>query len=896
MAKKPNKMKIAMIVNRNTLVRGVAAGLLALKGLLGVSQSTSAADGRFVNLSTRALVETGEEVMIGGFIIKDGARQVLIQAIGPELVERGIANALVDPILTFTNTTDPGNPVELMVNDDWEDSQRELVTELWGGSPNLTAGSLSAAVVLTLEPGNYTAKVEGKDGAFGVASVEVYEIDSPGADGRFVNLSTRALVQTGEEVMIGGFIIEDGARQVLIQAVGPELAARGIANALADPVLTVTNTTDPANPVELMVNDDWADSQGQLVTELWGGSPNLTAGSLSSAAILTLEPGNYTAKVEGKDGTAGIAIVEVYGIDAPEMENPERTILIALYNAMDGANWTNSDNWLTDAPLDQWHGITVDENGRVVGLDLRDNQLSGPIPVELSNLTGLRVLKLGQNQLSGPIPEELGLLASLTELSLANNQLDGPIPAQLGNLISLLSLELNSNDLSGPVPSQLGDLSNLTELQLEENALSGPIPSEIGNLENLESLLLSFNELTGSIPSELGNLVKLEWLSLSFNDLTGSVPSEMGDLVKLAALDLTGNALTGPIPSELGNLANLTFLWLSDNEFAGPIPSELGDLSNLEWLYLDNNELTGPIPSELDNLDNLTELRLDGNELCIPADATLQGWLEALSFQSDTVVQCESDTKTDRDILEALYNATDGPNWTNKDNWLTDAPLDQWHGVSTDDQGQVIDLDLRRNRLSGSIPSELGSLANLTQLWLSVNDLTGPIPSELGNLENLEWLEIKINKLTGSVPSELGNLTNLTALDLSDNNLSGSIPSELGNLSKVVSVLLSFNNLTGPIPSELGNLENLEWLSLSFNDLTGSIPSELGNLANLTSLDLSFNEFTGSVPTELGNLEKLTELLLAGNELCVPADATLQAWLISLSFHSGTGVDCESDS
>ena len=119
-----------------------AAMLLVLAGLPGISQQTSAADGRFVNLSTRALVETGDEVMIGGFIIEDGPRQVLIQALGPELTSRGISNALADPVLTVIQTSegeppravlDP--PVEIMVNDNWEDSQGQLVSDLWGGNP-----------------------------------------------------------------------------------------------------------------------------------------------------------------------------------------------------------------------------------------------------------------------------------------------------------------------------------------------------------------------------------------------------------------------------------------------------------------------------------------------------------------------------------------------------------------------------------------------------------------------------------------------------------------------------------------------------------------------------------------------------------------------------------------
>ena len=286
--------------------------------LMGISQSIPTATGKFINLSTRALVGTGDEVMIGGFIIREGRQQVVIQALGPELTNRGISNAMADPVLTVTNTTDPGNHVELMVNDNWEDDQGPLVSDLWGDHLPLQAGSLSSAAVLTLDPGNYTGKVEGKDGTTGVALIEVFEIDdAPPSDtvGKFINLSTRALVGMGDEVMIGGFIIREGRQQVLIQALGPELTNRGISNAMADPVLTVTNTTDPGNHVELMVNDNWEDDQGPLVSDLWGDHLPLQAGSLSSAAVLTLDPGNYTGKVEGKDGTTGVALIEVFEID-----------------------------------------------------------------------------------------------------------------------------------------------------------------------------------------------------------------------------------------------------------------------------------------------------------------------------------------------------------------------------------------------------------------------------------------------------------------------------------------------------------------------------------------------------------------------------------------------------
>ena len=153
-------------------------------------------------------------------------------------------------------------------------------------------------------------------------------------------------------------------------------------------------------------------------------------------------------------------------------------------------------------------------------------------------------------------------------------------------------------------------------------------------------------------------------------------------------------------------------------------------------------------------------------------------------------------------------------------------------------------------------------------LWF----MTGSIPSELGSLANLRWLELKYGQLTGSIPSELGNLANLRELDLSENQLTGSIPSELGNLANLDDLYLNDIQLTGSIPPELGNLTNLRELDLSENQLTSSIPSELGNLANLDDLYLNDNQLTGSIPPDLGNLTNLGNLYLSGNQLtgCIP--------------------------
>ena len=256
-----------------------------------------------------------------------------------------------------------------------------------------------------------------------------------------------------------------------------------------------------------------------------------------------------------------------------------------------------------------------------------------------------------------------------------------------------------------------------------------------------------------------------------------------------------------------------------------------------------------------------------------------------------TITPSPAAATTEREALVALYNATNGPRWYDNTNWLSDKPLRQWYGVNTDSHGRVThlslsdnglggtippelgnlanltDLRLYNSRLRGSIPPELGNLANLTRLWLYNTQLSGGIPAELGGLANLTDLTLIHNRLSGSIPAELSKLTNLTNLGLYSNRLSGSIPSELGNLANLTHLQLFDNQLSGSIPPELGNLTQLYWLRIGHNQFSGKIPAELGNLTNLTDLDLLNNQLTGSIPSELGNLNRLDKLLLRNNQL-----------------------------
>ena len=246
---------------------------------------------------------------------------------------------------------------------------------------------------------------------------------------------------------------------------------------------------------------------------------------------------------------------------------------------------------------------------------------------------------------------------------------------------------------------------------------------------------------------------------------------------------------------------------------------------------------------------------------------------------------------SDRDILVALYSATNGLFWNKNDNWMTDVPLDSWQGVETDSDGRVVRLDLpqssvygrippelgylsqlrelnlARNRLTGVVPTELGRLANLRSLDLSGNRLAGEIPKQLGALGNLEELNLSQNSLE-TIPPELGALTNLASLNLSRNRLLGEIPQPLTDLLRLRILRLNHNLLTGSIPPELGNLTNLVVLTLGQNRLIGTIPRRLGDLANLHHLAIGpANQLTGSIPPELGNLGKLRVLGLWGLDL-----------------------------
>jgi hypothetical protein len=268
-----------------------------------VSFDVTAVTARLGNISTRMQVLAGNDVMIGGFVIGgSGTKRVAIVATGPSLTQFGITNALANPTLSLVRSSDQA---VLATNDDWQTAANQADLLAAGFAPSNT---LEAALLVDLAPGAYTAIVSGAGGGTGVAVIGVYEVDHP--ETPLINISTRGRVLTGNDVMIGGFIIQgSGPQTVAIVATGPSLAAFGITSPLANPTITLVRSSDQA---VLATNDDWQSDVNASQLQAAGFAPS---NALESALYRTLAPGAYTVVVEGVGGGTGVAVIGVYKVN-----------------------------------------------------------------------------------------------------------------------------------------------------------------------------------------------------------------------------------------------------------------------------------------------------------------------------------------------------------------------------------------------------------------------------------------------------------------------------------------------------------------------------------------------------------------------------------------------------
>jgi hypothetical protein len=272
---------------------------------------STAAPGRIINLSARANVGTGSNILIAGFVIQgSGSKNIILRGVGPTLGDSpyDVTGFLAAPELTLLNSVtnaEIGSPITS-----------------WGGSPVLSAAftavgafalqnAADAAVEVTLPAGNYTSQISGVSGAKGVALAEIYDADTGVPSTKLVNISARANVGTGANILIAGFVIQGSAPvKVLLRGVGPTLAGApySVSGTIAQPEIDLYNSSN----VVIQTNKGWANDASVTAADTQAGAFALTSGSADAAMVATLSPGSYTLQMSGQNATTGVGLVEVY--------------------------------------------------------------------------------------------------------------------------------------------------------------------------------------------------------------------------------------------------------------------------------------------------------------------------------------------------------------------------------------------------------------------------------------------------------------------------------------------------------------------------------------------------------------------------------------------------------
>ena len=361
-----------------------------------------------------------------------------------------------------------------------------------------------------------------------------------------------------------------------------------------------------------------------------------------------------------------------------------------------------------------------------------------------------------------------------------------------------------------------GTPSRVTRLVLTNKSLTGTIPPELAQLTGLTELKLDNNRLTGCIPLPLLQISNhdLDDLSLSY---CGDPPPTPGGLSTSQAdgtYTISWDAVTGADLYEVQHRAGTDADWVA-------LPTTA---STSATYSPEGGALCGPIEFRV---------RARGDGITFIPD-----WSEPTSA-SEVASTATSGLITDCELLLSIKDTLAG---TSTLNWSMDTGIASWKGVTIGGTpSRITQLDLRINRLNGSIPSQIGSLDKLQQLYLGHNQLTGAIPPELGNLTELTQLWLNRNQLTGPIPATLGDLTALESLGLDNNRLSDEIPAELGNLTELTQLFLHRNQLVGMIPLQLGGLD-LVFINLEGNALTGCIPVGLRDVRDndLNTLGLAY--------------------------------------------------------
>jgi len=464
----------------------------------------------------------------------------------------------------------------------------------------------------------------------------------------------------------------------------------------------------------------------------------------------------------------------------------------------------------------------------LVAFNISNNSFTGRISSQIcSSSKGIQILDLSANHLVGDLEGLFNCSRSLQQLHLDSNSLSGSLPDFLYSMSALQHFSISNNNFSGQLSKEASKLFNLKNLVIYGNQFSGHIPNAFVNLTYLEQFVAHSNMLSGPLPSTLSFCSKLHILDLRNNSLTGPIDLNFSGMPSLCTLDLASNHLSGPLPNSLSVCRELKILSLAKNELTGKIPESFANLSSLLFLSLSNNsfvDLSGAL-TVLQQCQNLSTLILTKNFVGEEIPRNVSGFrnLMVLAFGNCALkgqipvwlLRCRK-----LEVLDLSWNHLDGS-------------IPSWIGQMEN----LFYLDFSNNSLTGEIPqslTQLKSLANSSSPHLTAS---AGIPLYVKRNQSASGLQynqassfppsilLSNNRITGTIPPEVGRLKDLHVFDLSRNNITGTIPSSFSQMENLEVLDLSSNNLHGSIPPSLEKLTFLSKFSVANNHLRGQIPS-----------------------------------------------------------------------
>ena len=514
-------------------------------------------------------------------------------------------------------------------------------------------------------------------------------------------------------------------------------------------------------------------------------------------------------------GSAGDRLDEP-GEPGASSADADRAALTVLYYTLDGANWRRNTSWLSEQPLRRWYGVDTDSNGRVTALSLSGNRLSGSRTL---TIPAGRTVSVGTVTITGIDNDgqasDSTVSISATAANTSNLGVIDPEPVAL----------VIADDETTPVVTL-----SLSPAEIVEYEGRTFVTATLDNRSSADTIVTVSATPADAVEEISSDPLTIPAGQTESNGFGVTIRAVDNDELAEATQTVTVSG-TSENPQGVAGPENVTLTIIDDeaplfsaDSIAYTFTSGIAGSRFLPEAEFGNGKLTyslSPAPSNDVTFTPEPPARIGVSATSVAAGETSYT-LTATNADGDTDTMTISITVrkgvcpnsaavsgySDPGIVhdcEALLASRDTLSVDQSLNWDEDLPIDEWKGVELAD-GRVVGLRMSSEGIVGTIPSELGSLANLQQLYLWGNQLTGEIPPELGGLSNLTHLYLDNNLLTGEIPPELGGLSNLNGWISASNQLTGTIPTELGNLANLTGLFLHFNQLTGEIPPELGGL------------------------------------------------------------------------------------------